>query len=147
MSTQAIVVLLLSGFSESFVVETIKQVRQFGKRCQFAGLQTSVVTGELGLPVYPGIMIESLLERNDKQTVLIPPCPASHIQLMTEPRLHRVFDHVTETNGLLLTAPSVAIALSRVGLLANVATPNYQIIQSAEMIIQHLKGRTRKDEG
>ncbi len=123
-------ILLLPGFDEGWVIQSIDRLVAQGYPCNTLSIKAHSVRGIRGLQIEPD---KALNSSSDVRNLLIPDCKESLPTLMTEPRIHRLIRSVLAEDGAVIVSPSVAAAFARVGLEAG-AGRNYHVISSPERL-------------
>lgn len=125
-------ILLLPGFDESWVVQTVGQLQAQGCQTQTVSLKPRGVRGLYGLNVQADRVFPVALGQTH---LLIPKCKQSLPTIMIEPRIHQLVQTVLADDGYVIVPPSVAAAFTRVGLRLPPGK-RYHVVTSVEHITE-----------
>jgi putative intracellular protease/amidase len=113
--TPQVVVLIASGFDEQSAALVMSQIRRSGHRVAMVSTTAGLIRGEHGLAVRPDYSLESLPENAGIHLVGIPGSKRSALALLTDPRVHRLFEDVLSHGGRLFILAEAESAFASAG--------------------------------
>jgi putative intracellular protease/amidase len=119
-----VIILVAGGFDEGPTAWLMSQLRRTGQSVAIVSTAAGLTRGEHGLTVRPDYSLESLPENAAIQLVGIPGSQRSALALLTDPRVHRLFEDVLNRGGRLFILAEAESAFASAGQLDLMAQQN-----------------------
>ena len=97
--TNRIMILLAPGFEETAVVYCLEHMREAGLPISLVGLSAGILKGSHGLAVRPDYSLDQLSPESGHRGVIVPGGPACVSALLTDPRVHQLFNMTMQYGG------------------------------------------------
>ena len=106
-----ILILLATGFEETPVVYCVDHMREAGLPISLVGLSTGLIKGLHGLMVRPDISLDQIPPGTIYQGVIVPGGQQCVSSLLTDPRVHQIFEATLQNDGFIAAMATAASQL------------------------------------